>query len=87
MKDYLVLSNEGNVKILDIPNNIPKSKIIEIARRVICETIKPVTQLNNIVTYDTCDSIYISQTNVGGPGATNERLITVNKATGSLLKI
>lgn len=22
MKDYLVLSNEGNVKILDIPNNI-----------------------------------------------------------------
>ena len=43
--------------------------------------------LNNIVTYDTCDSIYISQTNVGGPGATNERLITVNKATGSLLKI
>ena len=51
MKDYLVLSNEGNVKILDIPNNIPKSKIIEIARRVICDTIKPVTQLNNIVTY------------------------------------
>ena len=43
--------------------------------------------LNNIVTYDTCDSIYISQTNVGGPGATNERLITVNKAIGSLLKI
>ena len=51
MKDYLVLSNEGNVKILDIPNNIPRSKIIEIARRVICETIKPVAQLNNIVTY------------------------------------
>ena len=51
MKDYLVLSNEGNVKILDIPNNISKSKIIEIARRVICETIKPVSQLNNIVTY------------------------------------
>lgn len=48
MKDYLVLSNEGNVKILDIPNNISKSKIIEIARRVICETIKPVSQLNNI---------------------------------------
>ena len=51
MKDYLILSNEGNVIILDIPNNISKSKIIEIARRVICETIKPVTQLNNIVTY------------------------------------
>ena len=51
MKDYLVLSNEGNVKILDIPNNISKSKIIEIARRVISDTIKPVTQLNNIVTY------------------------------------
>ena len=43
--------------------------------------------LNNIVTYDTCNTIYISQTNIGGPGATNERLITVNKATGSLLKI
>ena len=51
MKDYLVLSHEGNVKILDIPNNIPKSKIIEIARRVICETIKPVAGLNNVETY------------------------------------
>ena len=51
MKDYLVLSHEGNVKILDIPNNISKSKIIEIARRVICDTIKPVTQLNNIEIY------------------------------------
>ena len=51
MKDYLVLSHEGNVKILDIPNNVPKSKIIEIARRVICDTIKPVTHLNNVKTY------------------------------------
>ena len=51
MKDYLVLSHEGNVKILDIPNNISKSKIIEVARRVICDTIKPVTHLNNVKTY------------------------------------
>ena len=51
MKDYLVLSHEGNVKILDIPNNVSKSEIIEIARRVICDTIKPVTHLNNIETY------------------------------------
>ena len=51
MKDYLVLSHEGNVKILDIPNNVSKSEIIEIARRVICETIKPVTHLNNVKTY------------------------------------
>ena len=51
MKDYLVLSHEGNVKKLDIPNNISKSKIIEIARRVICETNKPVTGLNNVETY------------------------------------
>lgn len=51
MKDYLVLSNEGNVKILDIPNNIKKSEIIEIARRVICETNKPVAGLNNVETY------------------------------------
>ena len=51
MKDYLVLSDEGNVKILDIPNNIKKSEIIEIARRVICDTIKPVAGLNNVETY------------------------------------
>lgn len=51
MKDYLVLSHEGNVKILDIPNNVSKSKIIEIARRVICDTIKLVTHLNNVKTY------------------------------------
>ena len=51
MKDYLIISNEGNVKILDIPNNVPKSEIIEIGRRVICDTIKPVTYLNNIETY------------------------------------
>ena len=51
MKDYLVLSHEGNVKILDIPNNIKKSEIIEIARRVICDTIKPVTHLNNVKTF------------------------------------
>ena len=51
MKDYLVLSHEGNVKILDIPNNIKKSEIIEVARRVICDTIKPVTHLNNVKTY------------------------------------
>ena len=51
MKDYLILSHEGNVKILDIPNNVSKSKIIEIARRVICDTIKPVTHLNNVKTY------------------------------------
>ena len=51
MKDYLGLSHEGNVKILDIPNNVSKSKIIEIARRVICDTIKPVTHLNNVKTY------------------------------------
>ena len=51
MKDYLILSHEGNVKILDIPNNVSKSEIIEIARRVICDTIKPVTHLNNVKTY------------------------------------
>ena len=51
MKDYLVLSHEGNVKILDIPNSISKTKIIEVARRVICDTIKPVTHLNNVKTY------------------------------------
>ena len=51
MKDYLVLSHEGNVKILDIPNNTTKSDVVEIARRVICETNKPVAGLNNVETY------------------------------------
>ena len=51
MKDYLVVSSEGNVKILDIPNNVSKLEIIEIARRVICDTIKPVIHLNNVKTF------------------------------------
>ena len=51
MKDYLISSHEGNVKILDSPNNVSKSEIIEIARRVICDTIKPVTHLNNVKTF------------------------------------
>ena len=51
MKDYLVISSEGNVKILDIPNNVSKLEIIEIARCVVCDTIKPVTHLNNVKTF------------------------------------
>lgn len=51
MKDYLILSYEGNVKIQNIPNCVSKSDIIEVARRVICENKKPITALSNIEIY------------------------------------
>lgn len=63
MKEYLVISYEGNVKVVNIPNCISKNDIVEIARMVICENIKPVTILNNVETYKNYEIVeFIQQT-------------------------
>jgi hypothetical protein len=51
MKDYLVLSYEGDVLIKHIPNNVKREDIIDIARQVIEDKRqRAMTGLSNIKT-------------------------------------
>ncbi|KEI12753.1 hypothetical protein [Clostridium novyi] len=56
MKDVMILSYEGNVRINDAPNNATQSDIIEVARKVLEEVLnnryedraEPLMRLSNI---------------------------------------
>ena len=52
MKNVLILSYEGNVKINNIPQNMKRDTVIDVARLALQGKLnKPLTNLNNIEYY------------------------------------
>ena len=66
MKDVLIMSYEGNIRINNVPRNIKENDLVDIARRVIMkEENKSITTLNN-VEYHVNSDIYKVYINVFG---------------------
>lgn len=66
MKDVLIMSYEGNVRINNVPKNIKENDLVDIARRVIMkEKNKSINTLNN-VEYHVNSEIYKVYINVFG---------------------
>lgn len=58
MKDVLIMSYEGNVRINDVPQNVKENKLIDAARLLLQEKLqKPLVDLMN-VTYLKNSEIY-----------------------------
>lgn len=49
MKDVLITSYEGNVMLYDLPNNMKRNEVMELARiKLQQELNKPITDLYNV---------------------------------------